>query len=375
MKIGQIEFNLQELAGATGDFGTLFPLALGFMVVCGLNPAGLLVMLGLANLICGLAYRLPLPVEPMKVIAAVAIAQAWSPSLVYASGFAMGLVWIALGLTGFMKLLAKATPHSVVIGIQVALGVLLARQALQLMSSWWELCIISLILALILRKSTRLPGAIALIFLGIGVVLWQGQWPAMVLSFSMPSFTTFSLQEVWQSMVLAGFSQIPLTAANAVIATAALVKRYWPEKGEEVTEGKLALNIGIMNLISPFLGGMPMCHGAGGLAAKHFFGARTEGANVIEGTMEIAAGIFLAGFIVQLIAVFPDAVIGTMLLLVGLELIGYMRDARLDRDLIPIVVTVLVSLIGNMAYGFLAGLIVHYIIHYVMQRYADKRFT
>jgi hypothetical protein len=216
MKIGQIEFNLQELAGATGDFGTLFPLALGFMVVCGLNPAGLLVMLGLANLICGLAYRLPLPVEPMKVIAAVAIAQAWSPSLVYASGFAMGLVWIALGITGFMRLLSKATPHSVVIGIQVALGVLLARQALVLMSSWWELCIISLILALILRKSTRLPGAIALIFLGIGVVLWQGQWPAMALSFSMPSFTTFSPQEVWQSMVLAGFSQIPLTAANAV---------------------------------------------------------------------------------------------------------------------------------------------------------------
>jgi MFS superfamily sulfate permease-like transporter len=151
-----------------------------------------------------------------------------------------------------------------------------------------------------------------------------------------------------------------------LIATAALVKRYWPEKGEEVTEGKLALNIGIMNLISPFLGGMPMCHGAGGLAAKHFFGARTGGANVIEGTMEIAAGIFLAGFIVQLIAVFPDAVIGTMLLLVGLELIGYMRDARLDRDLIPIAVTVLVSLVSNMAYGFLAGLIVHYIIHYVM---------
>lgn len=375
MKIGHSEFNLQELAGATGDFGTLFPLALGFMVVCGLNPTGLLVMLGLANLICGLAYRLPLPVEPMKVIAAVAIAQAWSPSLVYASGFAMGLVWIALGLTGLMRLLAKATPHSVVIGIQVALGVLLARQALELMSSWWELCIISLILALILRKSTRLPSAIALVFLGIGVVLWQGQWPAMALSFSMPSFTTFSPQEVWQSMVLAGFSQIPLTAANAVIATAALVKRYWPEKGEEVTEVKLALNIGIMNLISPFLGGMPMCHGAGGLAAKHFFGARTGGANVIEGIMEIAAGIFLAGFIVQLIAVFPDAVIGTMLLLVGLELIGYMRDAKLDRDLIPTAVTLLVSLISNMAYGFLAGLIVHYIIHYVMQRYTYIRFT
>ena len=195
----------------------------------------------------------------MKVIAAVAIAQAWSPSLVYASGFAMGLIWIALGL-------------------------------------------ISLIIVLALRQSTRLPGAIALMLLSLGVVIWQ-------------------------SMMLAGFSQIPLTAANSGIATAALIKRYWPEA--KVAEGQLSLNIGVMNLVSSFFGGMPMCHGAGGLAAKYYFGARTGGANIIEGLTEIAAGLLLAGFIIQLIAVFPEAVIGTMLFLVGVDLMGFVREANL----------------------------------------------
>ncbi len=361
MKIGHYEFNLQELAGSTGDFGILFPLVLGYLVVCKLDPTGLLVMLGLANLLCGLAYRLPLPIEPMKVIAAVAIAQAWSPSLVYASGFAMGLIWMALGSTAAMNLLARATPRSVVTGIQVALGLILAWQALKMMSSWPALGLISLIVVLALRRSTRLPGAIALMLLGLGVVIWQGLWPEVDPSFSLPTFTAFDPQEIWRSMMLAGFSQIPLTAANSVIATAALVKRYWPEA--RVTERQLSLNIGVMNLASSLFGGMPLCHGAGGLAAKYYFGARTGGANIIEGLMEIAAGLLLAGFIVQLIVVFPVAVVGTMLFLVGVELIGFLREASLDRDLVPLIATVVVSLIGNMAYGFLAGLAVHYLLN------------
>ena len=90
MKIGPFEFSLRELSGAMGDFGTLFPLAIGYIAVCGLNPAGLLVTMGLANIITGIVYRLPMPIEPMKVLAVVAIAQQWPPSLIYASGLGTG---------------------------------------------------------------------------------------------------------------------------------------------------------------------------------------------------------------------------------------------------------------------------------------------
>jgi hypothetical protein len=81
MKIKSFEFDLRELSGSMGEFGPLFPLAIGYIVVCGLNPAGFLVMMGLANIITGLVYRLPMPIEPMKILAIVVIAQHWSPSI------------------------------------------------------------------------------------------------------------------------------------------------------------------------------------------------------------------------------------------------------------------------------------------------------
>ena len=134
MRIKSFEFNVRELAGSMGDFGTLFPLAIGYIALCGVDPTGLLVMMGLANIVSGLVYRLPMPIEPMKVLAVVAIAERWEPSLVYASAFAMGLVWVVFSLFGIMDWIAKSTPRSVVRGIQAALGVTLAIQGIKMFS-------------------------------------------------------------------------------------------------------------------------------------------------------------------------------------------------------------------------------------------------
>ncbi|HOO45203.1 MAG TPA: putative sulfate/molybdate transporter, partial [Deltaproteobacteria bacterium] len=289
MKIGEFAFNLREVAGSMGDFGTLFPLAIGYIVVCGLDPAGFLVMMGLANIVTGLVYRLPMPIEPMKVLAVMAIAQHWSPSMVYASAFSMGIIWLVLTFTGLVTFIAKATPQSVVRGIQIALGVLLAVKAIEMISSGWLLGLVSVIIIIVLKNSRYFPGAIALMVLGLVIMYGKGSLGDVAFSgLAIPPVTMFRAGEVWDTLVLAGFAQIPLTAANAVIATAALIKTYWPDK--PVSEQKLTLNMGLMNLVTPFFGGMPMCHGAGGLAGQYYFGARTGGANIIEGTIEILLG-------------------------------------------------------------------------------------
>jgi MFS superfamily sulfate permease-like transporter len=357
VKIGSFEFNLRELAGAMGDFGTLFPLAIGYIVVCGLNPAGLLVMMGLTNVATGLVYRLPMPVEPMKVLAVVAIAQQWNPSMVYASGFAMGVLWLLMAVTGLMGWVARVTPRSVIRGIQIALGVLLAVQAFEMMASGWVLGLVSILIVLLLRKSPFAPAAIVLVLLGMAIMLIRGDFQPMAAPvFSLPSLTTFSLQESWQSLLAAGFSQMPLTATNAVIATAVLIREYWPDR--PVTEKTLSFNMGIINLVTPWFGGMPLCHGAGGLAGQYYFGARTGGANIIEGLLEIAMGLFLANSIAALFAAFPVAIVGAMMFLVGIELTKFARDVRWGPDLLPLGVTVGVSLLSNMAFGFVAGVAV-----------------
>lgn len=361
LKIKSFEFNLRELAGSMGDFGTLFPLAIGYIAVCGLNPAGFLVMMGVANIVTGLLYRLPIPIEPMKVLAVVAIAQHWEPSMVYASGFGMGIVWTVFALIGVMKWIAKVTPDSVIRGIQVALGIILAIEAIKMISTWWIIGVLSIITGLVLGRNRYAPAAIVLMALGLVIMIVKGQFnlvepPRLTL----PIITGFSPREVWQSFLQAGFAQIPLTATNAVIATSALIKSYWPEK--PVSESRLSLNMGIMNLILPFFGGMPLCHGAGGLAGQYYFGARTGGANIIEGLIEIAMGLFLAGSIAGLFSVFPVAIIGAMMFLVGVELVKFARGIHWDTDIIPMGTTLIVSLLTNMAYGFLSGFVVYYLI-------------
>ena len=360
MRIKDFEFNLRELAGSTGDFGTLFPIAIGYFAINGLNPAGLLVIMGLANIITGVVYRLPMPIEPMKVLAATSIAQRWPPSLIYASGFGTGFIWLILSFTGLIKKMAAITPRSVVRGIQVALGIILAIEGFKMVSTGWILGVASIFIVILLRNNRYAPAAVVLIVIGIAVMGFKGELTRVVnFGFTSPPITIFSPIEIWQGLVLAGFAQIALTATNAVIATSALITQYFPDKA--VSEKKLALNHGLMNIISPFFGGMSMCHGAGGLAGQYYFGARTGGTNIMEGIIEISLGLFLAGSIATLFALFPESIIGAMLLLVGIQLTGFARDIK-PRELPIMCLVVVLALLTNMAIGFIVALVAFHAI-------------
>ena len=352
---------MRELAGSTGDFGTLFPIAIGYFAINGLNPAGLLVIMGLANIITGVVYRLPMPIEPMKVLAATAIAQRWPPSLIYATGFGTGFIWLILSFTGLVKKIAAITPRSVVRGIQVALGIILAIEGFKMVSTGWILGVASIFIVILLRNNRYAPAAVVLIVIGIAVMGFKGELTRVVnFGFTSPPITIFSPIEIWQGLVLAGFAQIALTATNAVIATSALITQYFPDKA--VSEKKLALNHGLMNIISPFFGGMPMCHGAGGLAGQYYFGARTGGTNIMEGIIEISLGLLLAGSIATLFALFPQSIIGAMLLLVGIQLTGFARDIK-PRELPIMGLVVVLALLTNMAIAFVVALVAFHAIH------------
>jgi len=361
MKIGSFEINLRELAGSLGDFGTLLPLAVGYITVCGLDPAGLLVMMGVANIATGLIFRLPMPIEPMKVLAVVAIAQAWTPEKVYASALVMGVVWSIMGATRAMDFAARWTPRSVIRGIQLSLGVLLGMQGFRMIGTWWLLGIGAALVVLLLRNNRYAPASIVLVAGGVVLLAVRGELPAAgAFTLSLPPLMATDPRELWPALRDGGLAQIPLTATNAVIATSALIAEYWPNR--RVTHRQLAVNMGVMNVILPFFGGLPLCHGAGGLAGQYYFGARTGGANLIEGTIEICLGLFLAGSIAVIFAAFPLAIVGAMMLLVGIEMVKFARDLRFNRQLIPVAATLASSLLLNMAVGFAVGITTHYVI-------------
>ena len=367
-----IEFSVSELAGSMGDFGTLLPLAIGYIVVCGLDPAGFLVMMGLANIVSGLVYRLPMPIEPMKALAVVAIAQQWSPSMVNASGFGMGVIWLLLAVTGVITWVARVTPRPVVMGIQVTLGVMLAREAIELSSTSWLLALAGVVIVLVLRRNKYAPAAIVLVAVGLVIMLMNGGFRELAPpEFRLPGLADFTARQVWDTLLLAGFAQVPLTAANAVIATSSLINSYWPD--EHATPRKLAFSHGVMNLIAPVFGGMPMCHGAGGLVGQYFYGARTAGTNLIEGAIEVVLGLFFAGSIAGLFAAFPQAIVGAMMFMVGFQLIKNVQHLRAVVDFVVVGTTVAVALVTNMALGFVVGITVHWALTRLADDLASKR--
>lgn len=366
MKIGDFEFNLRELAGSMGDFGTLFPLAIGYITIVGMNPAGLLVMLGATNIALGLVYHIPMPLQPKKVIAAVAISQQWTPGLVYSTGLAMGLTWLALSATGLVRRLVNITPPCVIRGIQVALGVLLGKLSLELMGQGpfapignWALGLAALLVIVILRDNRYAPAALVLVVGGTLIPLFRGQLGNVHFGVTLPPLILPDWRQMWTGMVLAGFAQMPLTLTNAALSCGALIREYFPEKA--VPEERLVLNQGIFNTVVPFFGGMPMCHGAGGLAGQYFFGARTGGAPILEGSIEILLGIFLSRSIVDIMAVFPLAIVGSMMLVVGLNLAWMARDTKGWQAWAALALTAAISIATNMAVGFIAGLVFYHV--------------
>ncbi|HMR71186.1 MAG TPA: putative sulfate/molybdate transporter, partial [Rubrivivax sp.] len=110
----------------------------------------------------------------------------------------------------------------------------------------------------------------------------------------------------------------PLTLGNALVAVHAETRRLFPR--HEVGEREVALSTGAMNVVGSAIGGVPMCHGAGGLAAHVAFGARTGGSVVILGLLLLALGLCFAQAVTTLFGLLPPQVLGAVLAATALQL-------------------------------------------------------
>jgi len=142
------KFRLMEFGGAFGDWGTLIPFVIGYVLFVGLNPAGIFLCLGLTNIVLGIRFNLPLPVQPQKTIGTVAIAERWNPNLVISTGFGTGIVWAILGFSKRLNKIVEKVPQIVVRGIQLGLGFILGWTALLLFIDNYLLGIISMVIIL-----------------------------------------------------------------------------------------------------------------------------------------------------------------------------------------------------------------------------------
>ena len=60
--------------------------------------------------------------------------------------------------------------------------------------------------------------------------------------------------------------QLPLTLLNSVFAVCQLSQELFPDQTPSAT--RVSVSVGVMNLVGPWIGALPCCHGSGGLAAQ-----------------------------------------------------------------------------------------------------------
>lgn len=323
-------FDRMEVAGAFGDLGTLVPFVVAYLAVLKMDPAGVLFAFGTAMVICGFVYRTPIPVQPMKAAGAIATTQAaqtivLTPAMVYGASLVTGLVWLVLGLTGTARHVARLIKRPVVIGIILGLGFGFMIEGAKMMSQHWWVSGVALLGTALLLTNRVVPAMFLLLLFGAGYGVWSDPTLLQALGdvsieLRLPTFVLAQL--TWNDLLIGAvflaLPQIPLTLGNAVIAITEENNRLFP--GRPVSENRMATSTGIMNILGAGVGGVPMCHGAGGMAGHIKFGARTGGAVVILGSVLLVLALLFSDSVATLLRLFPPSILGVILFLTGAQL-------------------------------------------------------
>lgn len=369
----RMRFDRNELAGAFGDIGTDLPLIIGMILAAGLDSASVLIMFGLMQVFTAATYGIPMAVQPLKAVAVIVITQRVAPEVLYGGGLAIGIAMLLLTVSGGIDWLARVVPRAVVRGLQLGLGLQLALLALRDYvqrdgARGYVLAAAAFVIVIALLGNRRFPPALFVIGLGIlyaiAFNLDGGQIVAGA-GFSLPTVQRITLSDIVTGFVLLAIPQIPLSLGNSVLATRQIAEDLFPER--RITVRKLGVTYAAMNLVNPWLGGAPTCHGSGGLAGHYTFGARTGGSLVIYGSIYLAIGLFLAGVFQQTVQVFPLPMLGVLLLFEGLVLMSLVRGEATGRWEFFVVLTVGVIAVG-LPYGYAVALVVGTALYYFFQR-------
>jgi MFS superfamily sulfate permease-like transporter len=368
-----MRFNLRELAGGLGDTGLFIPIAVAMITLNGLNATAVFAVAGLAYVGTALYFRVPVPVQPLKAFAAAAIALGLSAETLAAGALLMAAAMAILALSGTANWLAERFPTALVRGIQASVALLLAKAAVELAQKGnWEglpaidptvsvaIAAVCCLLLLTVAGDRWLPGSLMVLAAGAAIGLAVDGLPSGVgagpesISLSFPSGAAFAT--ALTTLVLA---QIPLTFGNSVVATRDAEREYFGRRARRVEPRRLASSISLANIAAGLTGGLPVCHGAGGVTAHYRLGARTAGATLMVGALYVALGLALGASLPVFLHLLAPAALAGMLLFVAIQhamLAG--RLERVDDRVLAAGIGLITLLTGNLAIGAGAGIAV-----------------
>jgi Molybdate transporter of MFS superfamily len=220
-------YDRMEFAGAFGDLGTLVPFVVAYIGVLKMDPFGVLLAFGLAMIVCGLVYRTPMPVQPMKAAGAIATTQAAqtiviTPTMVWGASLATGIVWLLLGLTGTARHVTRLIARPVVLGIILGLGFGFMIEGAKMMAQNWWIGGAALLGTSLLLTNRIIPAMFLLLLFGASYGILNDPTLLAALrevrvELRVPelALTHLTLNDFLIGTVFLALPQIPLTLGNA----------------------------------------------------------------------------------------------------------------------------------------------------------------
>lgn len=363
-----LRFGIGELAGSLGDFGTILPLSLALAATGAVGIGPVLLFLGIWFIITGYYYRYPVPVEPMKAIAIIAVSAGMSGGEIAAAGLILGVIFFLFGFTNILEYIEQYIPLPVVRGIQLGLALILIRTAAGYIlpdPGFFFVGAIIIIAGFLIAYHFRVPDLSSIVLVAVAIaagIIIQGFPPFTTLSFQ--PFEIPSVSDAIVALRVLVLPQAILTITNAILATSLLAKDLF---STEIRPGKLSRTIGLMNLTSIPFGGMPMCHGAGGMAGQYRFGARTGGANIYAGIILVVAALLFAS--TAWLGLISPGFFAALLVFVAIEL-G--RHGLKTGSLVVTLVTAFLSFMVSVTAAFVAGMCIAYGLPFVRRYIREK---
>ena len=371
----KVRFDRNEFAGAFGDIGTDLPLIVGMLLVSDLNVASVLIIYGLLQIFSGFYYGIPMAVQPLKAVASIVIAQKVSGDLIIGAGLSIGIIMLFFSWSGLLRKLGEIIPVSVIKGIQIGLGLMLAIIALKdylfRESGYAEiiLVIITFAIGIIFIGNRKIPASLIIILVGvIFAFLFRIDEPTNLftqIGLELPGFNLPDSKSIIDGFFLLAIPQIPLSLGNSILASNQLAKDLFPEK--KISISKIGWTYSLMNIFSSFFGGIPVCHGSGGLMGHYTFGGRTGGSVVIYGLMFLILGLFFSQNFMEIVKLFPPQVLGVILLFESVSLILVIKG--LTKNIEDVLLAGLVAMFCVfLPYGFFIGVLAGTIFYYFRKR-------
>lgn len=381
-------FTIGEFSGALADLGVMLPLILALITLNGMDATAIFVGIGIAYILVAVVYRLPIPVQPLKSVSALALAMGLAPVIIVTAAIWNAVAFLGMGTFRLDRWVHKAFPKPVVRGIQLGLAWLLFKSAWMLINkipeSWqgglslagqtiawlWVLVMGAMLMLGVFLHRRRELAALSVVAFGIGISIFHIGLPPLSLHFTLPKLLPLipTWEQLWQGLILLAIPQIPLSLGNSIFATADVAREYFGEKACHVTERKLMLTMGVTDAMTVLFGGVPLCHGCGGLTAHYRLGARTGGAPLMLGGIFLALGLFGGAASMQLFWLIPLPVLGILLGYVGFQLMLLARDlCGWQAWITALLVLALAIWTGNLAIGFVTSAVFYYGLEWIVR--------